>query len=477
MTKAETSSKFDTEVKPLDWRYSAAIVGLYKYLNFVGDKGYDFEIAHDALRFNRELITEEDYLEFVEDFYKEELPHLKLEHIISRKDSSADQEETANKLLKANSIMKKVFGKMKFDGRNGQEIQKVLDDNRMAIIKETFRNKSNMYANFANTGQLLKDTQACCRLWGYYIDGGRKSKSISYNFNVNNFVYEDSVLFDFIPFAFVGDREVLFINNNASVEQLIDSNITFENLVQQEISLEDSKTKNARKVLFKSIQKSADFLKRDVEVIVKNRENAFYETMYIRKDSIEVIKAIKVYKPFCFSLKLNENYYINVQKEVMDCILNLARTDWLIELFLKKKSERSNAVDKEQQAFHEYLISLFISINQLICKGGEEMNKSMRSAYACAKEVVKVLVKNNQENKLVSYRQKLTSAVIFKDYNRYCNILLQLSNYTGVVFDFAYNLFEDFEENKDVAYTFINALTTATANKDQNPDNKNNESM
>ncbi len=467
MEKVGGNNKFDTEIKPYDWRYSAAIVGLYKYLDFIGDEKIDFEISHEALRFNQELITEEDYLEFVEDYYGEELLHKKLESIILKTDCSEGQIKIANDLLKGNSIMKKVFGKIKFDGNNGQEIQKILEENRLTLIRETFRNKSNMYANFANTGQLFQDAQTCCRLWGYYIDGGRKSKSIAYNFNVNNFVYEDSRAFDFIPFAFVGDREVFFVNNSASVIQLINSNITFEHLVQQDVKESDSKTKNARKVLFKSIQQAADFLNTDVEVIIKNRENTFYETMYIRKESIEILKAIKVYKPFGISLKINDNYYINVQKEVMDCIMNLVRTDQLIEFFLKKKSERSNAADKEQQAFYEYLISLFININQLICKGGEEMNKSMKSAYACAKAVVEVLVKNKQENKLASYRQKLISAVVFKDYDRYCKVLLQLSNYTGVTFDFAYNLFEDFEENKDVAYSFINALTTVTAKKDQ----------
>ena len=83
------------------------------------------------------------------------------------------------------------------------------------------------------------------------------------------------------------------------------------------------------------------------------------------------------------------------------------------------------------------------------------MNKSMKVAYACAKEVVKKLPENKRE----SYRQKLTSAIVFKDYDRCCQILLQLSNYSEVTFDFAYSLFEDFEANKDVVYTFINALT------------------
>jgi len=49
---------------------------------------------------------------------------------------------------------------------------------------------------------------------------------------------------------------------------------------------------------------------------------------------------------------------------------------------------------------------------------------------------------------------------VFKDYDRCCQILLQLSNYSGVTFDFVYNLFEDFDKNKDVIYTFINALTS-----------------
>ncbi|MDO4943555.1 MAG: type I CRISPR-associated protein Cas8a1/Csx8, partial [Lachnospiraceae bacterium] len=184
-----------------------------------------------------------------------------------------------------------------------------------------------------------------------------------------------------------------------------------------------------------------------VEVIVKKRERVFFETLYIRKKSIDILKELKVYEPFCFSLKINDNYYINIQKKVMDCILNLIRTDELIELFLKRDSE--------------YLVSQFIKINQLICGGGEGMKQSMRVAYACAKEVAKKLPENKRE----SYRQKLTSAIVFKDYDRCCLILLQLSNYSDVKFDFAYSLFEDFEANKDIAYTFINALTKDKSNE------------
>jgi len=93
------------------------------------------------------------------------------------------------------------------------------------------------------------------------------------------------------------------------------------------------------------------------------------------------------------------------------------------------------------------------------------MNYQTKQIIDCAKQVVIKI----PENKISSYRQKLISSIIFKDYDRVCQILLQLSNYSAVEFNFVYDLFEDFEENKDVIYTFVNAL-----NKNQNEDYKNN---
>lgn len=445
MKESLKNEKFDTRVEASDWRYSAAIVGLYKYLTYFGAEGMNFEISEDAIKFDRLDITEERYLEFVEEYYDEKLPHKKLEQMMHREEFSDEQIRMANELMKGNSILKKVFGKLKFDGTNQKQIREMIDENRNVLIKETYRNKSNMYVNFANSGQLLEEGKKCCRLWGFYVDGGRKSKSISYNFDANTFVGQDDILFDFIPFSFLGDRETFFINDNYSVEQLIKTNINFEKFLEKDVLFSENKKADARKILFKSIQTASDFLNYDVEVIVKNRENMFFETLYIRKDSIDVLKELKVYEPFCFSLKINDNYYMNIQKEVMNCILNLVRTDVLIELFLKQNSE--------------YLVSLFIKVNRLICEGGEEVNRLMKKAYLCAKEVAESL----PENKVKSYRQKLTSTIVFKDYDRFCQILLQLSNYTSnysdVKFDFVYDLFENFESNKDVAYTFINALT------------------
>lgn len=77
-----------------------------------------------------------------------------------------------------------------------------------------------------------------------------------------------------------------------------------------------------------------------------------------------------------------------------------------------------------------------------------------------AKRCVKEILNNKyiDPNKIKSYRTKLTSALVFKDYSRFCQVLMQLANVTGADLDFAYKLFENFEENENIAYAFINGL-------------------
>ena len=199
---------------------------------------------------------------------------------------------------------------------------------------------------------------------------------------------------------------------------------------------------DSKKILFNNIIELDDFINSDIEVISKKQENDFFETLYIREESIECLKKIKsFYKVFNTVKKITDDYWINVYDEVIDCILNEVRVDKLIEMFLKE-NERS------------YVVSKLIDVNIIIENGGEVMEKRTKAAYASAKAVVEKI----PENKLTSYRQKLTSAIVFRDYDRFCDILLQLSNYSDVSFDFAYDLFEDFESNKDVAYSFVNSL-------------------
>ncbi len=461
-----------------EWRYSAAALGLMRYFDFLEipwiEKAFDVlslpEIAKELqksivcvyerstgfeyLCFAKEYLSEEDYLRFVREIYPNDLYSFLIEEQLKKSVFEEAEIKEINTWLTGNTVMKKIFGKTKFTGENKDEILTIIKANKDLSTKESFRYKKNLYANYANTHQLLNEGGDSCRLSGYSIDMGKKGRSTAYNFNVKTSTNMDTILFDWIPFAFIGDREAFFINANYDLKQLKKINTFLRTQVKKDRDDDKNKNQNVRYSLFNSMIFSSQFINFDVEVIYKNRERDFFETLYIRHESMEILKSMdKInYKAFCFSLKINDNYYIDIQEKVTNCILNLVLTDELIELFLKQKNSNG------------YLVSQCIEINWLIRKGGEVMKKKMSGAYACAKEVVKKI----PENKIESYRQRLTSAIVFKDYDRVCQILLQLSNYSNVSFNFAYDLFEDFENNKDIAYTFINALRKGNDNTSNN---------
>lgn len=436
------NEKFNNKMETSDWRYSASIVGLIKYFDYLVAMSYEvesdlYEIDEDVIAYDSEKITEERYLLFVEYYFESAMHHKVIEQILNNSQFTEEQIKLVNDKLKANVIMKKVFVELKFSGENKESILQKINKNRLLLIKETYRSGKSLYANFANTNSLFVDPGVICRIQNYNIDAPKKSKSISYNWNFKTYKFEDEKEFDFIPFAFSKSYEGFFINNNYSIKQLFDTN----NLI--------SDSDNPRSTLFCDFKNSASFIDFDVEVIIKNRAADYFESLYIRKNAIKIFKEIEDYKAIKMKYKVNDNYYRYFEKEVTDNILNNIKLDALIEILLKSKSNYS------------YNIKTLIKINTLIY-GGDKMDKQMKSAYASAKRVMAQI----PENKVNSYKQKLISAITFKDYERFCEILLQLSSYSGVVFDFAYDLFGNFDENKNIAYTFINAL-----NNESNKDN------
>lgn len=452
-TILENNTDFNVKLEPSDWRFSAAIVGILEYFEYIDTLETSYKVEDEYILYNSELITKENYLKFVEKKYGENLHHkyveLNLEHY--NQDNNENDNtyiiKSINEKLSGNTIMKKIFKKIKFDGTNRDEILSLVNKHREELILETFRNKSDMYKNYCNTNQLFNENQKYCRLVGYYIDAPKKGKSTGFGFNMSSFVGQDIQEFDFIPFAFINDRESLFINDNYEINRLTSAKQVFQEKIKADIeNLElENKYRGIKYSLFKGIIESSDFIEYDVEVIVKDRDKDYFETLYIRKQSIDILKKINErkidYNSLCFSYKINDNYYIDIYKKVMECILNNTLLDEVIDLLLKEKK-------------NYYTVYQLININDLI-RGEKIMDDKMRKIiHACANEVRNKI----PENKLESYRQKLTSSIIFKDYDRVCQILLQLSGYSDVYFSFADELFMDFEKNKDIAYTFINAL-------------------
>ena len=455
-------------LEPFDWRYSAAIVGLRKYLEWLGTEEPELIITEDTLEYNRKYLNKSEFLKFAEYYFKDDMHHIEIENKLKEKNPTEDQINIVNEKMKANTILKNKFKKIKFDGHNQDEIQNIIDQNREEIICETFRNKNNLYKNYCNPNQLFKDKQECCRLNGYYIDMPKKGKSISYAFDKSNYVGNDIPEFDFIPFAFSGCREKFFINDNVDLNRLQKTNNQWTRTVKSQ--MEEAKQKNERvntkRIFIDCLIEAKDFLQSDIEIIVKKPERAYFETLYLRKESLEILKNMKsYYKAFCFSIKISDDYWINILNEVFDAVVNFTLLDNLINKLLKDSREGGNS----------YAISKLLKVNVEIKKGDEKMKNTMKAAFACAKQIVDKKDGNKprvSDTKLKSYCTKLINAIILDDYDQFQKILINLSNYAEVPCGFAYDLFEDFEGNKEIAYTFVNSLNRYKNNNQEGKDNE-----
>ena len=456
-------------LEPFDWTYSAAIVGLRKYLEWLGvDEEPNLIITEDTLEYNKKYLDKEDFLKFAEYYFKDDMHHIEIENKLKEKNPTEDQINIVNEKMKANTILKNKFKKIKFDGHNQDEIQNIIDQNREEIICETFRNKNNLYKNYCNPNQLFKDKQECCRLNGYYIDMPKKGKSISYAFDKSNYVGNDIPEFDFIPFAFSGCREKFFINDNVDLNRLQKTNNQWTRTVKSQ--MEEAKQRNERvntkRIFIDCLIEAKDFLQSDIEIIVKKPERAYFETLYLRKESLEILKNMKsYYKAFCFSIKISDDYWINILNEVFDAVVNFTLLDNLINKLLKDSREGGNS----------YVISKLLKVNVEIKKGDEKMKNTMKAAFACAKQIVDKKDGNKprvSDTKLKSYCTKLINAIILDDYDQFQKILINLSNYAEVPCGFAYDLFEDFEGNKEIAYTFVNSLNRYKNNNQEGKDNE-----
>ena len=452
-------------LEPFDWRYSAAIVGLQKYLEWLGTEEPELIITEDTLEYNRKYLNKSEFLKFAEYYFKDDMHHIEIENKLKEKNPTEDQINIVNEKMKANTILKNKFKKIKFDGHNQDEIQNIIDQNREEIICETFRNKNNLYKNYCNPNQLFKDKQECCRLNGYYIDMPKKGKSISYAFDKSNYLGNDIPEFDFIPFAFSGCREKFFINDNVDLNRLQKTNNQWTRTVKSQ--MEEAKQKNERvntkRIFIDCLIEAKDFLQSDIEIIVKKPERAYFETLYLRKESLEILKNMKsYYKAFCFSIKISDDYWINILNEVFDAVVNFTLLDNLINKLLKDSREGGNS----------YVISKLLKVNVEIKKGDEKMKNTMKAAFACAKQIVDKKDGNKprvSDTKLKSYCTKLINAIILDDYDQFQKILINLSNYAEVPCGFAYDLFEDFEGNKEIAYTFVNSLNRYKNNNQELP--------
>lgn len=458
---------YDTLIQPTDWRYSAACLGLHRFLTY---SGFDFKLLNDCedtvdgaiygfdgILYHSSDLTEENYLLFAENFFKKDMTHLTILSMLENAEFTKENIKKVNGLIKSKKVFENTLGKnTKFDGTNKDVISNLINENRFEIIKSIFRYGKNLYSNYCKENLLLTDSNNHCRLAGYTVDEDRKSNSLGFCFSKESVDCNDEIEFDFIPFAFSNSEmyETYFVNNNYSIKELVKTNDTLSE------RLRDNEKKNPKTRLLSVLQQADDFINYDVEIIEKNRDKNYYSTLFVRTERLRALKQLSD-KSLSFTYKIAEDYWLNLEKEVFERCLNNVLLDDLIERMLKISLD-SGEVNKTTVRFRT---NTLVDIN--VSWKGSMIMSELENAKKLGFVVSQKLIEKRGKNKISSYQQRIISALVAHDYDRVKEVLLSLSAYSGVEFAFFYKFLEDAEQYKDLAFAFASSLTVPSENKNK----------
>lgn len=457
---------YDTLLQPTDWRAAAAVVGLCKYFDHfridykilynVDEKPDNYIHGFDGIIYKSDSITEEKYLDFVESYFEKYMTHSTILSILGNDEFSDEQIKMVNDLVKSKTVLKGLLGKTKFDGTNKAVFISTIEENREEIIKTIFKNGNNLYKNYCNERLIFTDDNSTCRLRGYNVDKDRKTSNLGFCFSKESFESNDILEFDFIPFAFSNPdmRETYFVNNNFSIETLVNTNRAFSE------QLSNTEGKGDKNKLLLVLQNSKDYISYDVEIISKSQDDAFYSTLFVRLERLKKLRELSG-KSLYLEKKINDKYWFNLEKEVyMRCLNNVLLDDVILRMLKFYFDDNSN------KGYIKSRTDLLIDIN-ISWKGNKIMDE-INSARICGFKASQELIRLKSSNKINSYKQKLISALCAHDYDRAKEVILSLSAYVGMEFSFFYKFLENAEENKDIAFAFASALTETNSKNSEN---------
>ncbi len=459
---------YDTLLQPTDWRAAAAVVGLCKYFDHfridykilynVDEKPENYIHGFDGIIYKSDSITKEKYLDFVESYFEKYMTHSTILSILDNDEFSDEQIKMVNDLVKSKTVLKGLLGKTKFDGTNKAVFISTIEENREEIIKTIFKNGNNLYKNYCNERLIFTDDNSTCRLRGYNVDKDRKTSILGFCFSKESFDANDILEFDFIPFAFSNPdmRETYFVNNNFSVETLVNTNRAFSE------QLSNTEGKGDKNKLLLVLQNSKDYISYDVEIISKSQDDAFYSTLFVRLERLKKLRELSG-KSLYLVKKINDDYWFNLEKEVyMRCLNNVLLDDVILRMLKFYFDDNSN------KGYIKSRTDLLIDIN-ISWKGNTIMDE-INSARICGFKASQELIRLKSSNKINSYKQKIISALCAHDYDRAKEVILSLSAYVGMEFSFFYKFLENAEENKDIAFAFASALTETNSKNSENND-------
>lgn len=283
-------------------------------------------------------------------------------------------------------------------------------------LKELINNKKKYnYTCIVCNESINKDIDTTF-LFEVGVDTNRK-KSAFWNYNADSFICAlCNYIYACTPLGFIDmSNLMLFVNQNDNIETLIKMNEKIDF-----VNNEENKTYTAYNEIIRRILLEKTKELKSIQVIVRDKNHYLFNT--IGKDSLQIIESRKNelnYISKIKSVKITDDYWIDIYKDCLENILNF-KNQWHL-IFILLKIENNNFLLKT--IF--YILKIQIAKNIIFLKEDNNMQKQFDLAYIAYKngnEIRAKLIGANSSANLNSEQNKEAD-------NKLRGLVYQLINY------------------------------------------------
>ena len=283
-------------------------------------------------------------------------------------------------------------------------------------LKELINNKKKFNYNCIVCNESINRDIDTTFLFEVGVDTNRK-KSAFWNYNADSFICAlCNYIYSCTPLGFIDmSNLMLFVNQNDSIETLIKMNKKIDF-----VNNEDNKTYTAYNEIIRRILSEKTKELKSIQVIVRDKNHYLFNT--IGKDSLQIIESMKKELTNISkikSVKITDDYYIDVYRECLENIFNF-RNQWNLIFKLLKIEDNKFILNT---IFN--ILKIQIAKNIIFLKEDNNMQKQFDLAYIAYKngnEIRAKLIGANSSANLNSEQNKEAD-------NKLRGLVYQLINY------------------------------------------------
>ncbi|MEI0477449.1 Cas8a1 family CRISPR/Cas system-associated protein [Brachyspira pulli] len=289
-------------------------------------------------------------------------------------------------------------------------------------LKELINNKKKYNYNCVVCNESINKDIDTTFLFEVGVDTNRK-KSAFWNYNPDSFICAlCNYIYACTPLGFIDiSNSMIFVNQNDSIDALIKMNgrIDFSN------NNEENKTYTAYNEIIRRLLAEKTKELKSIQVIIRDKNHYLFNT--IGKDSLQIIESMKKelnYIAKIKSIKITDDYWIDIYKDCLENILNF-RNQWNLIFTLLKIENNNFLIRTIFKILRIQIAKDTMFLDNKILKEDKNMQKQFDLAYIAYKNG------NEMRHKLIGAKDNanLTNEQNKEADNKLRGLVYQLINY------------------------------------------------